>query len=569
MILVTIGALNVVLWTLQQQNMVTESIIEKSNSNLDKLNEDIEIANVRIDNDKLNMTITNTGGAAATLKSIYIINETASEQYRYDLDVVVDGRDSQNVGPDLPLIIRDDTEYSIRLITESGNTVSTSLIPLSSVALPMSIYVIPPTVRPGDNVTVLFAVTNNLTDSNLGIDVTPTLEYDPECTPGPGCEVIEHVAPSGMYLTEGNTMLFKWVFEVDMPDETYITFNASLAGARAGNYALEDAYVKLIEESQISTSTTQVIYTSLVQKPEIFLVLPSPFGENSERGLWGVVVSNPTEVPMEVSRIVISAYSTLHAQGSQDSNMIPSSNSCEYAIYPGTGDSPQWTCPHVNMVQWRNTVSPETVDPLSSKSFLVRVLPGPSQEEPAFMVSVAVFTNMGQFTKTGYSSGMSATSNAIANVFMSKTDNPSNAYTDSNILTHINGIVSGSTVRVNVTLVDFDKDDARYIKSGTKLVINVPTDFTQVDVIEPLNGFSSATATQYDDGSTQIVAELSEHVGNVIDGSIEAKVLTFTARAPIVTSTKVYIMYALLDGESNPSDFSVGALAEMPLQVMP
>ena len=68
MILVMVGALNVMIWTMQQQDRVTETIIEKSNSNLNKLNEDIDISNVRIDGDKLNMTVTNAGGAAATIK---------------------------------------------------------------------------------------------------------------------------------------------------------------------------------------------------------------------------------------------------------------------------------------------------------------------------------------------------------------------------------------------------------------------------------------------------------------------------------------------------------------------
>jgi hypothetical protein len=156
MILVTIGALNAILWTLQQQNTVNQSIIEKTSSNLNKLNEDVEISDIKVtDTNKLNVTVTNDGGAAATLKSIYIVNETASEQYRYDLDLVVDGRESENVGDDLPFVVASDTKYSIRMVTESGNTVTTTLTPLSSVALPMQLYVIPPTVTPGNNVTLL------------------------------------------------------------------------------------------------------------------------------------------------------------------------------------------------------------------------------------------------------------------------------------------------------------------------------------------------------------------------------------------------------------------------------
>src|SRR5688572_25970128 len=183
MILVMVGALNVMIWAMQQQDRVTETIIEKSNSNLNKLNEDIDISNVRIDGDKLNMTVTNAGGAAATIKSIYIVNETANEQYRYDLDLVVDGRESlKDVGQDITLVVKDDTEYSVRLVTESGNTVTTNIKPLSVVAFPMQLYLIPPTPTPGENITALFAVTNNLTDSELAGDVDLKLYYSLDCT---------------------------------------------------------------------------------------------------------------------------------------------------------------------------------------------------------------------------------------------------------------------------------------------------------------------------------------------------------------------------------------------------
>src|SRR5687768_3389057 len=94
MILVMVAALNLTLWTVQQQDRVTQTVIEKTNESLGKLNEDIEISDVRISGSKLNLTAANHGGATATIKSIYIVNETADEQYTYELDIPVDGRES-------------------------------------------------------------------------------------------------------------------------------------------------------------------------------------------------------------------------------------------------------------------------------------------------------------------------------------------------------------------------------------------------------------------------------------------------------------------------------------------
>jgi len=565
MILVMVGALNVMIWTMQQQDRVTETIIEKSNSNLNKLNEDIDISNVRIDGDKLNMTVTNAGGAAATIKSIYIVNETASEQYRYDLDLVVDGRESlKNVGQDLALVVKDDTKYSVRLITESGNTVSTSLTPLSSVALPMSIYVIPPTVRPGDNVTILFAVTNNLTDSALGVDITPVLDVDDP----PGSVVTPRVTPSGASLTEGNTVLFKWVYEVEEAlDETYITFNASLANAKQGNWVREQGYVKLIEESQVSSSTETIIFSTLVQRPEIFLIMPGPFGDTPDDviGLWGVVVVNPTEVDMEVNRIIVTMFTTA---GSSQTIVDKNCHTGDNPIWPNVGS--EWSCPGDNKIQWKDSPG-EVIEPYGIRSFMTMLAPkGLTIDEQAFITSTTVFTSMGQFTKTGYATGMKKNPESLVNVYLTTTSTEANARQEQYIKGNMSNIASGSQVTLRVAISDFDDSSTTKIKYGTRLIINIPKDF---DVVTPLPTHSEFTivSQEYDDGGKQIIATLNSpnYIGD--SGSGESKIITFDVIAPTVAKPKVYIMYTLLDGDTEHATepFPVSAFAELPLHVVP
>ena len=99
--------------------------------------------------------------------------------------------------------------------------------------------------------------------------------------------------------------------------------------------------------------------------------------------------------------------------------------------------------------------------------------------------------------------------------------------------------------------------------------MNVPRGFTNVNIISS-TGFDTPTEVLYLDGSTQIVAILktgasAENLGDLTNG--EAKVLTFTAKASIANSTRVYIMHTLLDGETH-SNFSVDAVAELALQVL-
>ncbi|MGH9993250.1 MAG: hypothetical protein ACREAZ_11535, partial [Nitrososphaera sp.] len=245
MIIVMASALNVTLWTMRQQDRVTETIIEKTNTNLNRLNEDIGISDIRINNGKLNLTAANSGGAASNLKTLYIVNETASpkQQYRYDLSASVDGRSTaKNIGQSSPsIILKDNTDYSIKVVAESGTTATSRITSLSSTALPMSLYLIPPTVVPGSNVTVLFAVTNNLTDAYIAQSPVLKLSYSMTCGSGPGCQLTKVLEPSSNItsISKGNTMFYKWVFKTTAPDKSYVTFNASFVNAKQGNYVTE------------------------------------------------------------------------------------------------------------------------------------------------------------------------------------------------------------------------------------------------------------------------------------------------------------------------------------------
>src|SRR6476469_4415135 len=96
MVIIMASALSVTAWSMREQDRVNQALTEKASSDLGKFNEKIGISDVRVSN-KLNVTVINSGGASATLASIYLVNKTASpnQQYRYDLgNIAVDGRNS-------------------------------------------------------------------------------------------------------------------------------------------------------------------------------------------------------------------------------------------------------------------------------------------------------------------------------------------------------------------------------------------------------------------------------------------------------------------------------------------
>ncbi len=570
MILIIASALNVTLWSMREQDRVTESIIEKTNTNLNRLNEDLSISDVRINNGKMNLTVSNVGGAASALRTLYIVNETSKQQYKYDINLAVDGRNSaRNIGQSSPsIVINNNTDYSIKVVSQSGTTATTRITPVSGVALPMSVYLIPPTVVPGQNVTVLFAVTNNLTDGFLSQNLKLRLQYSLSCGTGPGCSLQQVASPPSntTMIGKGNTMLYKWVFKTSVPDLTTMTFNASLFNAKQGNYVIEKAFAKKIDEVQTSTSSLQVIFTSLVQKPDIFLILPSPWGESDDEGLWGIVIANPVNATMKVSRIVLNMYTSQAL--SAGLHIIDSSpaGACQDGltpIYPST--SSEWKCPHENMVEWKDVTSPEVIKEYEAKSFLFRVDPGGlGGPEAAFTITASVFTDFGQFTKAGYAVGMDEGTHPLVNVYMTNTTNASQAINNNKMLGHKVNITSGSYVRLNLTIADLDSTGTTYIKTGSNLTINIPQGFSKVNVTSS-TGFSTPVKRNFYDGSTQITAALSEDVGNI---PTEAKIIQIEAFAPSVTSKKIYVMYLLADGETQ-NNFSIGPTGEIVLQVIP
>jgi hypothetical protein len=567
-IIIITSGLGFGLWMVQQQDRVTEAILEKTNSNLQKLSEHVSISDVKVVNDKLNLTVTNSGGSAATLRSLYVVNETASpkEQYRYEINKLVDGRSAvTNIGYTNPaFVIQNDKEYSIKVVSRSGHSVSARLTTISEVALPMSLVVIPPTAPPGTNVTILFAVTNNLTDSHLPVSLSPTLSKVLSCGAGPSCQFTDYVSPSPQIITKGATTLFKWVSKVDAPDGTTLTFNASLANAKNGNYVIELGRVANVNSGGVVVDG--VIGEDLLYKPEIFPVLPGPFGESSQQALWGVVIANPVNSTLKVSKVVF----TLQSPDFQGNQYVLVASGCSNTpVYPTS--AAEWSCPAVGVIMWKDNGSPEPlIQPYSARAFMVRVDPGDLPvDEPAFLVSATVFTSYGQFAKAGYSGTMRNNGGSLGSVYLTNTAVEANAVQTANMLGNVSGFRSGQQKLVYVALADLDTVSTTSIKAGTTLIVNVPKGFTNV-ALNSWAGFDNTpTVTTFPDGTTRIIATLSNNLGTVA-GSPQAKVLSFNVTPPSVSQNTVFIMHTLSDGETtDATPFSVNPFGGFALLVSP
>lgn len=573
MVIVMIGALNVTLWTMQQQDSIADVVAEKNSASLDRLNERIDISDVRIDGDKFNLTVSNSGGRATELGSLYLVNENASpkEQYRYDLTgTVVDSRQSvSSIGTDssVPFSIDTSARYTAKVVTVSGNSAAMRMASPSDLDLKLALYVIPPSITTGQDVTLLFAVTNDSTDS-LAYAVTPVITPNLSCTPYPSdnCKTTKTVsAETGVLIPKGSTYLFKEVYNVKGPIGTTITFTATLQNGDPSNFVVETGSIQAVNAANIANT---FLFARLIQQPEIEAIFPSPFGVPSNaaaQGLWGAIVANPTESTMHVRKVVITVFSP--RTQSQDQIIRQSGSSCANtptAILPASGGS--WSCPATNTLVWTASGSALSIQPHDAQPFLITIggpsLPNGGGDLQSYQINYNVFTDYGQFAKTGYDGAMRTNTGAIANVFLSTV---AESKDPANMLGKIT-VTQGQTVTVKASIADLDPDTGTKIDAGTKLVIDIPQDFTDVSVLPATTGFDvPCEANPFSDGSTQISCAVSADLTGAAGAAV--RTIQFTMTAPSVDKDKLYVLYLLADGTSNNGAFIVGPVSEYVIRV--
>jgi hypothetical protein len=225
-----------------------------------------------------------------------------------------------------------------------------------------------------------------------------------------------------------------------------------------------------------------------------------------------------------------------------------------------------WSCPADNQVQWKAASgTPITINGYQSASFIFLMEPNSinSGEIPAALLTATAFTTYGQFSKSGYSFNMVKAGSAVVNVYGSNSDN--NQTSSSHILGHINNWQSNATKILNFTLTNLDSSGGKQINSGSRIIINLPPQWTFSEVLK-YGGFNQPKINIVGDGSAQLIATRYSPItgtGSTVAGTISVKV-----KAPMVTEDRIYIISVTADGDVNtPSGYNIGAIAEFPVNV--
>ncbi len=374
-------------------------------------------------NDLLNVSVNNQGQNPVEISSIWITNKTLSDQpaTRYSInydDAFVPPGFTSNVVSTQTLAITPD-KYDIKVISAMGSikTVELDTNGGGSNGLSAEMIADPPDVVIGKNVTIAMIVTNtgDIPITNVQPDTLSS------STSGSGTITTSSPVPSGVdTLTGGASVMFTWDSQVTGASGDVLSFSSYATGDSVPNSNTASDTGLLREAGEGGGSDPDIVNDDLFAKPQLFFVIPSSQGESADtEAMWGINVVNPINAPMDVSKVVITAF----APGGNTNDILfqRTGKDCTFnPISPVLGPDSNWSCPSENALMWKST-TPIEIPANSTRAFLTKVDPGsPSGNTglESIIVQGSVFTTLGSFGKSGYQTTMAEVTTSIVNVHL-------------------------------------------------------------------------------------------------------------------------------------------------------
>ena len=214
----------------------------KQDTNLNRQSEEFKITGVKVDGNEFNLTVTNTGTIPINITNMWAKNMTDPlwNQTKYQLNQIISpGQSVANIGQGTGLVAMNSESYSLRLVTDRGNALSTQLLSSTGQPLQMTLFTSPSTPLSQQNVTLLFTVKNNLTEGKIIQSITPQMA--PPTTTGAATAVLKSgpTPANADSLAPGEIAFFEWTYYVEGNKNNQITYNATIANAVPGNFVTD------------------------------------------------------------------------------------------------------------------------------------------------------------------------------------------------------------------------------------------------------------------------------------------------------------------------------------------
>lgn len=566
-----------------------EKSIEVADRNLNQINEFFSMSPSLNPSCVLSVDIENVGTTAFQIVELFLVNKDTDVVTRYDVSnvVVAPGTTVNVADPDFlslggvtpqTITLGTNTEYQIKVVTELGTSKQKDVaVPVSCTVASVlvgELIAAPPEIASNENVTVAFIVVNRGDSELTNVELAGGSPNYPLTVSPSGALVGQNLRSGGFVssLLPGASAVFKWSVQLQGGIGQEIELSTSASASGGASTGIASANVTITKQY-----TKEIVSQRLVAKPELFVIFPAPFGEvktdEAGKALWGAAVVNPTDIDFSISRVTFRT-TPVTTDSSEKHIEEPTSKCQPVGISHPTA---QWSCPNEDTLTWSSASEPILAS-RDVRVFMARVDPGITGsgdvDLAAILASVTVHTSLGQFTKGNYAINMEGKDDgASANVYVTTATTESGALTNANMQGSVTMSTTSTNQQINVAVAEFNRERGAYLNAGGKLVVNIPAGFSDVTVTAT-SKLSVTSTTPYPDGSVQVVATFTEHIGDLdVPGTAvdeEAALLSFTVDPPSISETRIYVMYLLIEAESTstagtppPAD----AFAEIPVRV--
>ena len=560
-LVIMIGGFAAMIAAFELNSQFLEEQFKISQQETQKVQEDftIQAAYNTSDSNLLCVTIDNIGGNSLEIPDLFIVNKTASSRpvdflnVTYKDSFIPMGSD-KNILENLRITLEDaDHTLDIKAVTTSGIMKTTELEVFASGStdprLNVTAFVFPKSIASGQDV-VVGMIVHNTANTTL-LEARPTIQtgeteriptVDPTTAITKGFSLTTDSIVNRLDPNEDHT--FMWDPEILGGVGSTINFTVQAEAKVLGCDG--SSVIKSAPDSEVVTVVPGV-RREIFAKPELLVTLPNPFGESTGTAYWAVAAANPTDQPVDVTQVSIQL---IHATGA--------------ALLKGTTPiqlepTADWTMGK-NAVFWANSNTPITIQPFDSAQFIVRALPSvAAAESPINTVVYSIFSSFGQFNVVPFTFGYSKDPGAVVNVYQNTT------FASGGLANFvISDIETNTTVKFNITLANLGATGTQ-IDEGGRMLINIPPGWTSItnSSVDPSGGMRAQTFLKFADGSTQIPVEI---LGS--DMGVETRSYQFTAIAPAVSTTALYILTLTAEGTAT-GGIIIGPLSEGVLQVCP
>jgi hypothetical protein len=246
MIAIIILGLGVLTAGLNMQNNLGQVVTERTGLEAEQIKERIELRDVKINSNKFNMTLVNTGMLPVKIVRAWVTNTTAPNGWhtQYDnLNYLINPGDSYiGFGQQAPLsslVAKTDKSYEIKVVTERGTITSFKILNGADAKLNVRLIASPPTVNDGQQVVITMLVTHNNTLADAVLNIVPGANLSPSITPsGTGSATLKSGYPTPAMdssILRGSTRSYTYVYEVTGQNNTQITFSGGLKNSQSIN----------------------------------------------------------------------------------------------------------------------------------------------------------------------------------------------------------------------------------------------------------------------------------------------------------------------------------------------